>query len=70
MFLATEYGWGGIFLTSLTFSIVTILMMLVQSFLAYVGIQLIRHDIAERYSHAFAGFVIVLTGAFVMILGI
>jgi len=70
MFLATEYGWSGIMVTSLTFSIVTIFMMLIQSLLAYAGIQLIRHDIAERYSHAFAGFVIFLTGAFVMLLGI
>ena len=70
MFLATDYGWAGIFLTSLTFSVVTIFMMLAQSMLAYFGIQLIRHDIAERYSHAFAGLVIVLTGAFVMFLGI
>ena len=45
-------------------------MMLAQSLLAYSGIQLIRHDVAERYSHAFAGFVIFLTGAFVMLLGI
>lgn len=70
MFLAAEYGWIGIFLTSMTFSIVTIFMMLAQSLLAYAGIHLIRHDIAERYSHAFAGFVIVLTAAFVMLLGI
>lgn len=70
MFLATDYGWVGIAVTSLTFSVVTIFMMLAQSLLATAGIQLIRHDIAERYSHAFAGFVIVLTGAFVMVLGI
>lgn len=70
MFLATEYGWQGIFLTSIAFSIVTIFMMLGQSLLAYFGIQLIRHDIAERYSHAFAGLVIVLTGGFVLLLGI
>jgi cadmium resistance protein CadD (predicted permease) len=70
MFLATDYGWPGIAVTSLTFSIVTITMMVAQSILASIGVQLIRHDIAERYSHAFAGFVIVLTGAFVMMLGI
>jgi hypothetical protein len=45
-------------------------MMLAQSLLAYKGIQLVRHDIAERYSHAFAGFVIFLTGSFVMLLGV
>ncbi len=70
MFLATEYGWTGIFLTSLTFSLVTIFMMLTQSLLAYSGIQLIKHNMAEKYSHAFAGLVIVLTGVFVMFLGI
>ncbi|MBI5144430.1 MAG: hypothetical protein HZA30_05125 [Candidatus Omnitrophica bacterium] len=70
MFLATEYGWTGIFLTSLTFSIITIFMMVLQSLLASIGIQLIKHDIAERYAHVFAGIVIVLTGAFVMLLGI
>ena len=45
-------------------------MMVAQSLLAYVGIQLIRHDIAERYSHAFAGVVIVLTGAFILMTGV
>ena len=70
IFLATEYGWIGIFLTSLTFSIVTIFMMLAQSLLAYYGIQLIKHDLAERYSHALAGIIIVLTACFVMLLGI
>lgn len=69
MFLATDYGWYGILMTSLVFSAVTIFMMLAQSLLAYFGIQLIRHDIAERYSHAFAGFVIALTGGFIMLIG-
>ena len=70
MFLATEYGWGAIAAASLAFSAVTIVMMLAQSLLAFYGIHLIRHDIAERYSHAFAGFAIVLTGAFVMMMGV
>lgn len=69
MFLATEYGWAGIIMTSIVFSLVTIFMMLAQTFLAYFGIQLIRHDIADRYSHAFAGLVIALTGFFIMFIG-
>ena len=69
MFLATQYGWAGILMTSLVFSVVTIFMMLVQSLLAFYGFQLIRHDIAERYSHAFAGLVIALTGGFIMFIG-
>ena len=67
MFLATQYGWGGILMTSLVFFIVTLFMMLTQTMLAHFGIQLIRHDIADRYSHAFAGLVIVMTGIFVML---
>lgn len=69
MFLATEYGWAGILTVSAVFSAVTISMMVGQSLLAYAGIQLVRHDLAERYSHAFAGFVIVMTGAFIMLTG-
>ncbi len=69
MFLATEYGWRGIFMISLVFSVVTVFMMLAQTLLAYFGIQLIRHDIAQRYSHAFAGLVIALTGIFIMFIG-
>ena len=69
MFLATEYGWLCILATSVIFSVVTIFMMLAQTMFAYFGIQLIRHDIAERYSHAFAGGVIALTGVFIMFIG-
>ena len=70
MFLASQYGWWGIWVVSIIFSIVTILMMVTQSLLAFVGVQLIKHEIAERYSHAFAGLVIALTGGMVMVLGI
>ncbi|MBI3991309.1 MAG: hypothetical protein HY350_04075 [Candidatus Omnitrophica bacterium] len=70
VFLGYNYGYAGIVAVSAVFSIITIIMMLVQSFLAFMGIQLVRHNIADRYSHAFAGLVIALTGVFVMVLGI
>lgn len=70
MFLGYNYGWAGVLSVTIIFSAVTIAMMLGQSLLAFMGIQLIKNDIAERYSHAFAGFVIALTGVFVMALGI
>jgi len=70
VFLGYNYGWAGVITVSAVFSIVTIIMMLVQSLLALMGIQLIKNDIAERYSHAFAGLVIALTGVFVMVTGI
>jgi len=66
MFLATEHGWQGIALTSAVFSVVTILMMIGQTLLARYGIQLIRHEVADRYSHALAGLVITLTGGFLL----
>jgi len=69
-FLGYNYGWVGVITVSIIFSMVTIIMMLVQSLLAFIGIQLIKSDIAERYSHAFAGLVIALTGVFVMLAGI
>jgi hypothetical protein len=69
-FLGYNYGWPGVITVSAVFSIVTIIMMLIQSVLAFMGIQLIKNDLAERYAHAFAGLVIALTGVFVMALGI
>ncbi len=70
VFLGYNYGWAGVITVSIIFSIVTIIMMLAQSLLALMGIQLIKNDIVERYSHAFAGLVIALTGVFVMLAGI
>lgn len=70
MFLGYNYGWPGVITVGVIFSIVTIIMMLTQSLLAFMGIQLIKGDIAERYAHALAGLVIALTGIFVMVMGI
>jgi hypothetical protein len=70
VFLGYNYGSTGVILVSAVFSVITIMMMLVQSLLALMGIELIRHDLVERYSHALAGFVIALTGVFVMAAGI
>ena len=69
-FLGYNYGWPGVITVSIIFSIVTIIMMLAQSLLAFMGIQLIKSNMLERYSHAFAGLVIALTGVFVMLVGI
>ena len=70
VFLGYNYGFTGVIAVSIIFSVITIFMMLVQSFLAFKGIQWIKNDLAERYAHAFAGLVIALTGALVMLLGI
>jgi nickel/cobalt exporter len=69
-FLGYNYGWPGVITVSIVFSITTLMMMLGQSLLAFMGVQLIKGHIMERYSHAFAGLVIALTGAFVLVVGI
>ena len=70
IFLGYNYGYAGVMAVAIVFSIVTIIMMLLQSLLAFRGIQLIKNDVIEKYSHAFAGLVIALTGAFVLIAGV
>lgn len=70
MFLGYNYGWTGVIAVGAIFSMVTIIMMLAQSLLAFMGIELIKGDIMERYSHALAGLIIALTGIFVMAMGI
>jgi len=69
-FLGYNYGFFGILLVSLVFSVITIVMMVTQTFLATLGIQWVKIDVAERYSHALAGLVIALTGIFVLKVGI
>lgn len=64
MFLATSYGWVGISVVTITFGMVTLIMMIVQSLLGYIGIQFIKHSFAEKYSQALAGGVIAITGIF------
>lgn len=70
VFLGYNYGYAGVVGVCAIFSFITIFMMLAQSLLVFMGIQWVKSDIAERYSHAFAGLVIALTGVFVMALGI
>jgi len=68
MFLATGFGISGIVVVTVAFSIVTLIMMVGQVLLGMSGVQLIRHEFAERYSHAMAGAVIALTGVFLFLI--
>lgn len=70
MFLATAHGMSGIIIVTLLFSVITVLMMIVQSLLGARGIELVKHEFAERHSHTFAGAVIALTGVFILFTGI
>lgn len=64
MFLATGYGIGNIVLVAAVFASATLFMMVGQALLGFSGVQLIRREITEKYSHALAGGIIILTGVF------
>ena len=67
MFLATSESWFGIVVVTGVFAIVTVVMMIGQSLLGHAGIQRVHYSKADRYSHALAGGVIALTGAFLLL---
>jgi hypothetical protein len=70
MFVDAAQGWLAVALVSSLFSIVTLIMMVGQALLGYVGIALMRFAKIEHYSHAAAGLIIAVTGGMVMLLGI
>lgn len=70
MFLAYDHGMQVVWLVCIVFSLVTIGMVVGQSCLAYAGVRLIQAEWMERYAHALAGLVIVLTVILVKLLGI
>ncbi len=70
MFVAATQDQFVVVLVSALFGLVTLLMMLAQAWLAYVGLRFVRFHKMEHYSHAIAGLVIAVTGGMVMFLGI
>ena len=70
MFLAYGQGIAAVAITSAVFSLVTIGMVVGQSMLSYAGARLVQAAWMERYAHALAGLVIVLTGLAVLVLGL
>ncbi len=69
MFLASQRGMAVVWGTSLLFSVVTIAMVVGQSCLSYAGVRLLNAPWMERYAHAMAGGVIVLTAVVVLMMG-
>ena len=70
MFLTYKHGMDAVMLVSVVFSLVTIGMVVGQSCLTYAGVRLLHSEWMERYAHALAGLVIVLTALFVWVVGI
>lgn len=67
MFLAYERGMAAVGVVSLVFSLVTVAMVVGQSGLVYAGVRLVHAGWVERYAHALAGLVIVLTAIGVLL---
>lgn len=70
MFAAGVQGWAAVWTVVLVFGVATIFVMLAGTMLVFAGASAARLGVFEKYSHAFAGAVIGLTGAAVMLLGI
>lgn len=69
MFVASQHSLRVVWIVSLVFSLVTIGMVVGQSCLSYAGVRHFAAPWVERYAHALAGLVIVLTALFVMLAG-
>lgn len=70
MFVASGHGMPTVWAVSLVFSLITVIMVVGQSCLSYAGVRLIQAPWMERYAHALAGLLIVLTALFVMFAGV
>ena len=69
MFLAYQHGLWTVVWVSLIFSAVTVGMVVGQSCLSFAGVRLLNTPWMERYAHALAGLVIVLTAVVVLVTG-
>ncbi len=70
MFMAVKYSWKAIAIIALSFSAITVGMMILQAYLAFRGVKLIRAENWAKYTHIIAGIIIAATGAAVMLLEI
>jgi len=69
-FISLKFKLAGVITVAIVFSVVTWIMMIGQALLGYLGVQLIKLERIERYSHTIAGAVIALTGVFILVSGI
>jgi len=70
MFPAAEHSIYGAISVSLVFGVVTVTTMTTVTLLLYSGIKMVSTAWLERYVHAFAGFIIALSGAAITFLGL
>jgi nickel/cobalt transporter (NicO) family protein len=70
MYPAAHSSMWAVVLVALVFSMVTVSTMLTLVFLSLRGIERFSFKILERYSHALAGFVVLLCGVGIQFLGL
>ena len=70
MFPAAEHSIYGAISVSLVFGVVTVTTMTTVTLLLYSGMKMVSTAWLERYAHAFAGFIIALSGAAITFLGL
>lgn len=72
MFISAAHGWSAVLVVSALFGAITIVMMIGQALIVYLGLDMFRvgRRINHHHSHIIAGLVIAATGAGVMFLGI
>ncbi len=71
MFISAAHGWHAVLMVSVLFGSITLVMMVAQVLLGYLGVNLFKRvRINHHYSHIIAGLVIAATGLMVMFLGL
>ncbi len=70
MYPAAKGDYHVVFLIGLLFGLITVATMLSVVLLLYKGFQLVRLGELERFTHAIAGFIIVLSASSVLFLGL
>ena len=72
MFVSATHGWTAVIGVSALFGVITIVMMIGQSLIVYLGLDFLRfnRNLNHHHGHIIAGLVIAATGAGVMFLGI
>ena len=70
LYPAAKHSWSGVGIVAASFSLVTILTMLILIYLGARGMKLVRLGFMERYVHALAGGVIFISGLGIKILGL
>ena len=70
MLVGATHSGSAVIMVSLIFGLLTIVMMVGQALLVYLGTTMINFSALEHHGHALAGLVIALTGGMVMFLGI